>query len=227
MAGRVNLKVFYGALGLIAVLGALAIWLAASRSAGSGTQILETPVPVGTAGSPGYVMGSDTAPVEVVEYADFMCGACGAFSILSEPDIRQRLVAPGRIRFRFRGFPLHQESLLPHHAAECAGEQERFWEMHDQLMQNQSRWATDSRPLGKFREYAEAIGLDMGAYQTCMDEGRYAALLLATRDELTALNINSTPTFDIGRYRVVGAIPYDSVRTLVDLATEAARGPGG
>lgn len=225
MAGRVNLRVFYAVLGLIAVGGSAAIWMA-SRSAGSGTQILDTPVPVGTAGSPGYVMGSDSAPVELVEYADFICGACGAFAILSEPDIRQRLVAPGLIRFRFRGFPLHQESLLPHHAAECAGEQGRFWEMHDQLMQNQSRWVADSRPLGKFREYAQAIGLDLEAYQACMDEGRFAAQLLATRDELAALNINSTPTFDIGNYRVVGAIPYDSVRTLVDLAIAAAREPG-
>ncbi len=224
MAGRVDLKVFYGALGLIAVGGAVAIWMA-SRAGGGGTQIIDAPVPVGTAGSPGYVMGSESATVEVVEYADFMCGACGAFSILSEPDIRQRLVAPGLIRFRFRGFPLHPESLLPHHAAECAGEQGRFWEMHDQLMQNQSRWVTDERPLGKFREYAGAIDLDMGRYQECMDEGRYAAQLLATKDELAALNINSTPTFDIGRYRVVGAVPYDSVRTLVDLAIQAATEP--
>ena len=225
MAGRVDLRALYGVLGLIAVGGAVAMWMA-SRGAGAGTQIIDAPVPVGTAGSAGYVMGSESAPVEVVEYADFMCGACGVFSILSEPDIRQRLVAPGLIRFRFRGFPLHQESLLPHHAAECAGEQWRFWEMHDQLMQNQSRWATNDRPLGTFREYAEAIGLDMRAYQACMDEGRYAAQLLATRDELAALNINSTPTFDIGKYRVVGAIPYDSVRTLVDLAIAAATEPG-
>jgi protein-disulfide isomerase len=222
MAGNVNMKAFYVGLGLIAVAGGAAIWMAASRG-GSGTEILEAPVPVGTATFPGYVIGADSAPVEIVEYADFRCPACAAFSILQEPDIKQRLVVTGRARLRFRGFPLHQESLLPHHAAQCAGEQGLFWEMHDRLMQEQPRWMEASRPLARFRDYAKGVGVDVGRYNECMEEGRYASRLLATRDEISALGLSATPTFDIGNYRVVGAIPYDSVLALVDLAT-AARG---
>jgi protein-disulfide isomerase len=168
-------------------------------------------------------MGAESAPIEIVEYADFRCPACAAFTILQGPDIKQRLIATGRARLRFRGFPLHQESLLPHHASECAGEQGLFWEMHDQLMQNQSRWMTDTRPLGMFRDYAEAIGADIGSYNECMQEGRYASRLLATKDEIVALGLGGTPTFDIGSYRVVGALPYDSVRALVELAEGGSR----
>lgn len=217
MARRVTMRTFYALLAVIAVAGIGAIWLAAARG-GSGTQILEAPVPVGTATHSGYVVGSDSAPVEIVEYADFMCPACAAFAILQEPDIRQRLVANGRVRLRFRGYPLHQESLLPHHAAQCAGEQGRFWEMHDHLMQNQSRWVTASRPLARFRDYAKTIGIDLTEYDQCMSEGRYASRLLATKDEIAALGVSATPTFDIGNYRVVGAIPYDSVLALVNSA---------
>jgi protein-disulfide isomerase len=213
------MKVFYMVLGVIAVAGGAAMWLAASRG-GSATEILEAPVPLGTATFPGYVIGSESAPVEIVQYADFRCPACAQFSILQEPDIKQRLVAAGRARLRFRGFPLYQESLLPHHAAQCAGDQGLFWEMHDRLMQEQPRWMTASRPLARFRDYAEAIGAEVAEYDVCMSEGRYASRLLATKDEISALGISATPTFDVGNYRVVGAIPYDSVLALVNLATD-------
>lgn len=212
------MKVFYAVLGAIAVVGIVAIWMTSMRSS-AGTQILDAPVSVDAAAHPGYVLGSESAPVEIVQYADFRCPACAAFAILQEPDIRQRLVEPGLARLRFRGFPLHQESLLPHHAAQCAGEQGLFWEMHDQLMLNQNRWMPDQRPLSHFRDYAGAIGLDVGEYNDCMSEGRYASRLLATKDELSSLGLNATPTFDVGTFRVVGAVPYDSLRTLVDLAS--------
>ena len=222
MAGRMNMKAFYAVLGAIAVVGIAAIWMA-RQSGGSGTQILEAPVSVGTAAHPGYVIGSDSAPVEIVQYADFRCPACAAFSILQEPDIRERLVATGQARLRFRGFPLNQESLLPHHAAQCAGDQGKFWEMHDQLMLNQNRWMPDQRPLSHFRDYAENIGLDIGEYNDCMSDGRFAGRLLATKDELSDLGLSATPTFDVGTFRIVGAIPYDSIRALVQLASENAR----
>jgi len=214
MAGQMNLKVFYAALGTVAVVGAVAIWMAAGRG-GSGPEFIEGPVPVGTSSLPGFVLGSEDAPVEIVEYADFLCPACAMFMVLSGPDIKQRLVAAGRARWRFRGYPLHEQSLLPHHAAQCAGEQGKFWEMADQLMFRQRDWATSKRMARDLRGYAEAVGVDLQAYDACMDDGRYTNRLLATRDELQSMGISATPTFDIGRLRVVGAIPYDSVQKLV------------
>lgn len=223
MAGQVNMKVFYGVLGAIVVIGAGALWMARSSAGGSVTQIIDAPVPVGTSAFAGYVMGSDTAPVEIVEHADFTCGACSNFAILQGPDVKRRLVETGLARWRFRGFALHESSLLPLHAAACAAEQGRFWEMHDSLMFNQRDWIGSGQPLKEFRDYARAVGANLGEYDTCMEEGRYAARIRVTRDEIAASGIHSTPTFDIGNMRVIGAIPFDSVRTLVEKAAAEAR----
>jgi protein-disulfide isomerase len=213
------MKVFYGVLGAIAVIGAGAVWMAGSRGGDSGTQILEAPVPVSASALPGYVIGSGTAPVEIVEYADFMCGHCADFAVLQGPDVKRRLVDTGLARWRFRGFALNQQSLLPLHAAACAAEQGRFWEMHDSLMFNQRDWISSGQPLRDFRDYARSVGADIGEYDVCMQEGRYAARLIVTRDEIAALGIHSTPTFDVGNLRVEGALPFDSLRVLVEKAS--------
>ncbi len=222
MAQSMNLKPFYVALGVIAVGGAAAIWMA--RSSGSASEVDVEPLPVGATSFQGHVLGSDTAKVEIVEYADFECGACAHFAILTLPDIKQRLVATGRVRLRFRDFPLpnHSKSPAAHMAAACAGEQGRFWEMKDQLFFGQQSWARDRRPGRRFEKYAETIGLDMDQYEACVDADRYAAQIAAGREEGVAVGVNSTPSFLIGGLLVVGSISYDSVVALVRRAEGAA-----
>lgn len=222
MAQSMNLKPFYVALAAIAVVGAGAIWMA--RSGGSAGEVEVGPLPVSATSFPGHVLGSDTAKVEIVEYADFECGACAHFAILTLPDIKQRLVASGRVRLRFRDFPLpgHSKSPAAHMAAACAGEQGRFWEMKDQLFFGQQAWVRDRRPARRFEEYAEAIGLDMDRYEACVDADRYAAQIAAGREEGITVGVNSTPSFLIGGLLVVGSISYDSVAALVRRAEGAA-----
>lgn len=222
MAQSMNLKPFYAALGAIAVVGAAAIWTA--RSSGSASEVEVGALPVSATSFPGHVLGSDSAPVEIIEYADFECGACAHFAILTLPDIKQRLVGTGRVRLRFRDFPLpgHSKSLPAHMAAACAGEQGRFWEMKDQIFFGQQAWVRDRRPARRFEQYAKTIGLDMRQYEACVDEERYAAQIAAGRDEGIAVGVNSTPSFLIGGLLVTGTIPYDSVVALVRRAEGTA-----
>ncbi len=217
------MKGFYVVLGAIAVIGGGAI-LWTTTGGGSGPQFIAQPVPLNTAAFPGYVVGSESAPVEIVEYADFQCPACGHFAVLTGPDVKQRLVETGLVRWRFRDFPLdmHDKALVAHHAAACAAEQDRFWEMHDQLFFNQRNWSSSARPQRLFRDYAEAIGVNTDQYGECMEEQRYLARIQATRDEIAALGVASTPTFDIGQIRVSSSLAYDSIKALVDIAAEQA-----
>ena len=219
MAQSMNLKPFYVVLGVIALVGAAAIWMA--RTDGSAVEV--GPTPVSATSFPGHVLGSDSAAVEIVEYADFECGACAHFAILTLPDIKQRLVATGRVRLRYRDFPLpgHSQSPAAHMAAACAGEQGRFWEMADQLYFGQQAWVRDRRPARRFEQYAEAIGLDMKQYEDCVDEDRYAAQIAAGREEGMTVGVNSTPSFLIGGLLVAGSISYDSVVALVRRAEGA------
>jgi len=227
MAAAKNMKLFYGGLGVIAVAGVVAIWMASRGGGAPPVQVLDEPFALGTAAFPGYVIGSDSAPVEIVEYADFACAHCATFTVLHGPTIKSRLVETGLARLRFRGFALYQASLLPLNAAACAGEQGKFWPMHESLMFNQNEWFNDPewptsrRTIRIFRQYAENAGADLDRYNECMESGRYNDRILATREEISTSGIHSTPTFDVGRYRAVGMISYDSLRTLVDLAAGA------
>jgi len=218
MAQSVNLKPFYMLFGAAVLAGA--VWIGVARSGAGGEAVEIGPMPVGASEFPGWVLGSDSAPVEIVEYADFECPACGHFTILTAPDVKKRLVATGRVRFRFRDFPLpgHRNSPAAHLAGACAGEQGRFWEMADQIFYQQREWVTDRRPTRHFKRYAEAVNLDVAAWERCMEDGTAGAKVAAGRQEGEAIGVNSTPSFVIGGLLVSGSLSYDSIVRLVERA---------
>lgn len=226
--GRVkNLRAFYAAVALLVVGGAGWIWLAARRG---GSPPLSAPVDetavARAAGFAGYSLGNAAAPVTVIEYADFQCPACAQFAILTMHDVKQRLIAAGRVRWQFRDFPLpsHQHSRLAHHAAACADEQGRFWEMHDQLFYGQSSWSAERNPYRRFRDYARAVGLDLTRYDECMESGRHSARIEASVRDGERLGVSSTPTFIIGNRRFPGFMNYDALRALIDsIAASSSR----
>lgn len=224
MAQPRNLKPFYFVLGAIAVVGVGAIWLARGGGAGP-AEVGPSPVGLETAFD-GYVMGSDTAQVEIIEYADFQCPACAQFTILEAPDVKTRLIETGRARWVFRDFPLpqHDKAPIAHHAAACAGEQDRFWPMHDQLFFNQGRWVNDRRPEGVIERLAQAVGLNMDRFDDCMDSGRYVSRIEATKQAGAQLGVGSTPTFVVGGRMAVGVQSAQQLEALVR-AAEARAAP--
>lgn len=221
MAGQSGLKGFYIGIAVVAVGGIGAIWWARQSSANAGGPTEVGPLPVAGVAFPGYTMGSDSAPVEIIEYGDFQCPACAQFSVLTVPDVKQRLVATGRVRWTFRDFPLesHPNAMPAHLAAACSGEQGQFWAMHDLLYFRHNEWALERRPARRFKKFAESIGLDVDRYEECMDSRRYAGRILATKRDGAALGVGSTPTLIVGNMRIPGAISYDSVRAIVDNLT--------
>jgi protein-disulfide isomerase len=223
MAGTNQLKIFYVALGAVVVVGVGALLVARARGGAQAATV--APAPVDTESFPGHVLGSDSAPVTIIEYADFECPACGQYAVLTEPDVRKRLVDSGLVRVIFHDFPLniHRNTMAAHLAAQCAGDQGKFWEMHDQLYFNQSRWAYERRPAGTIRGLAAAIGLDLGQYDACVNSGKYLARLEQMAQESAARGVSETPTFDINGKRVSGIILFDEMRTLVDQAAAARK----
>ena len=215
---------FWLALGVVAVLGLGALGYVASRPKVQ-TSRIDPSLPALKA--EGYLLGNPTAPVEVIEFADFECPGCGQFATLTEPDIRTRLVNTGKVRMRYIDFPLpmHKNTWDASLAAACANDQGKFWEMHDQLFNNQDRWNGEatSRPRPVIAELAKAVGLDMSKYGACMDAETHRAKVQAHLQEAERRGINQTPSFVIGGQVVAGAIPYDTFKKLVDDA--AAKAP--
>lgn len=178
-----------------------------------------TPIP-----NSGHVVGSETAPVEVVEFGDFECAACGSFSTLTEPDVRARLVMTGQVRFRFMDFPLsgHLYTWPAHMAAWCAGEQGKFWEMHDAIFQNQDKWVRP-RPERVLANLAQQVGVGMEQYDACMNTGKYRAQIQANAEEGARRGVGFTPTFFFGRKAIPGVIPYDAFKAHVDTMLRDAK----
>jgi len=216
---------FYLLLGALAVAGIALLGYMAARS-GPQVTTLDSAAAVP---NQGHVMGSDSARVEVVEFADFECPACGSFANLTEPDVRARLVNTGQVRFRFMDFPLdiHRNTMAAHNAAWCGSEQGKFWEMHDGIFQNQDRWATQAtrRPESVLENVARSIALNMDQYRACMSSNKYHPQIRANYNEAVRLGIQSTPTFVVGNRRIPGAISYDQFKRYVDEAAAAAPAP--
>lgn len=220
-----KLTPFYVALVIGAVLGGILIARSA-RGPAAPTLSLDTRVPL-TAGPRGITFGSDSAPVELIEFSDFECPWCARYAVLQMPDVKGRLVPEGRLRIRFVHFPLniHAKGPLAHLAAACANEQGRFWEMHDQLFSNQSEWVASNSYGRLFSQYAGRIGLDQERFDSCVSEQRAWPQVLADKALGDSIGVGSTPTFVINGRVLADNPTYDALRRIVDSLAPAAPAP--
>ena len=140
-AAPVGMKRFYTILGAVAVIGIGLLGYQLSKPATVSIPANVTIQPSDTAGFRGYLKGSDSAPVEITEYADYQCPFCQTFATLQMPTIDERLIKTGRLRWRYRDFPLQQHpfSRLAAHSAACADEQGKFWPQHEQHLRGPVR----------------------------------------------------------------------------------------
>lgn len=116
--------------------------------------------------------GLANAKVAIIEFSDFQCPFCGRYDKETYPVILKDYVDTGKIKYVWRDYPLsfHQNAQKAAEAAHCAGEQGKFWEMHDRLFANQQNLAAADLP-----KHAEALLIDTSLFQKCLDSGRYAA----------------------------------------------------
>jgi protein-disulfide isomerase len=210
------MKGFYVLLAAVAVVGGGMMWYSAQRKPAVAPSAPVAVVPAAD-GFRGYTMGAASAPIEVTEYSDFECPFCASFATVQMPVIREQLIATGKLRWRYRDFPLptHRYSRYAALAAQCAGEQGKFWEMHDRLFE-QHQWAqTGDNPRALFRDFAKAAGVDLDKYDACMDSQRYAGRIEASVQEGDAAGVRGTPSFYVNG-RPFGRSTSDDFKALVD-----------
>lgn len=170
--------------------------------------------------------GSAQAPLTLVEFSDYQCPVCRRFFDNTLPSVQKDFIDTGKLRHVYRDFPLesmHKDALRQAEAAHCAGDQGKYWQMHDQLF---------SHPLPPTAEnlatYAAAIGLDNAALQACLASGKYTETVRSSAADGQQLGVRGTPSFFIGTIgpdgklkavrSFVGAPPYPVVKkTLEDL----------
>ena len=142
-------------------------------------------------------LGNPDAPVTVMEFGDYQCPACQNFYRQAKPILDVSYIEPGRVRFEFYDFPLeatHPNAFLAARAARCAGDQDRYWDYHDRLFQNQILWSVEPDPAGAFTGYADDLGLDGGEFRSCLRSDRHAEVVVANQMLGIQLGAQSTPT---------------------------------
>ncbi len=212
-----GMKRFYAILAGVAVVGLGILAYLTTRPSTVSVPANVTIQPSDTAGFHGYIKGSESAPVEITEFADYQCPFCQTFATLQMPTIEERLIRTGRVRWRYRDFPLqqHQFARLAAHSAACADEQGKYWEQHQRIYEGQGDWAGGDA-ADHFRDYARAVGLDLGKYDACMKSGKYAGRIQASYEEGTQLGVSSTPTLLVGNRLYRGSMDSDAITRLVD-----------
>ena len=143
--------------------------------------------------------GSPDAAVTVIEYGDFQCPSCAAFTTQQEAAIDQQYVEAGKVRFIYHDFPLqqHEHAVIAAAAARAAGEQGKFWQMHDLLFSRQRAWSSSSAIQPLLVSYAESLGLDRQAFEQALTSEKFVATLEAARQQSGQRGVQATPTFDV------------------------------
>jgi protein-disulfide isomerase len=168
--------------------------------------------------SEGNFQGPADAKVTLSEFGDYQCPACGKYY----PELKNNILPPyqGRIKFVFLNYPLpiHQNAVPAAQAAEAAGLQGKFWEMHDLLYEKQDDWVKQSNPQAKFESYAKGLGLNPEQFKQDYASQKIKDLINNQAALGDAFNIPGTPTFFVNGKQVDTSSGSDSIKQAIDKA---------
>ncbi len=180
-------------------------------------------VPINITSAP--ARGRADAKVTMIEFSDFQCPYCGRHVRETMPQIDREYIQTGKVRYVFRDFPidsLHPQAPKAHEAANCAGDQGKYWEMWERLFANPRQLSP-----AELLEHGKAVGVDPARLKQCLDSGRYTAAVNASVQEAVNLGATGTPAIFFGMtepgsntvkvVRVLrGAYPYDRFKQTID-----------
>src|SRR5437867_3123257 len=204
--------------------------LASQRSVQGGIA-MTGPVRASVADAP--MLGRADAPVTLVEFSDYQCPFCQRFFATTLLALKKDYIETGKLRYVLRDFPLemHPHARKAAEAAHCAGEQGKYWEMHDVLFQHQAALAPP-----QLAEHARTVGVDEPKFAECLSSGRYATRVERGLTDGAAAGVQGTPGFVVGRTQtgdivegtpIRGALPLETFRRIIDqiLAESSAAPP--
>ncbi len=161
-----------------------------------------------------YYLGTNNSKITIVEFSDFACPFCQ-----KSAEVIKNIVTENRneIKFIFRDYPLHENSIDLALAARCSGEQNKFWPMHDKLFAEQDNLTvTDEELKTRLSALAQNLGLNIEQFNSCLDDKKYLNSIRADFEDGENLQIEGTPTWFINNYRITGHITEDQFEELIE-----------
>jgi protein-disulfide isomerase len=167
-------------------------------------------------------MGSADAPLVLVEFSDYECPFCGMFFRDTLPHIKKEYIDTGKLKYVFKDFPLdfHRNARKAAEASHCAGENGKYWEMHDLIFANQRQMGVPN-----LIRHAENLGLNAEEFKRCLNDGRHAEGIKKDMAAGQSSGITGTPSFILGKQNkngevagnmISGAQPYTAFKTAID-----------
>jgi protein-disulfide isomerase len=158
----------------------------------------------------GPAKGEAKAPVTIVEFSDFQCPYC------SRAEETVKLVLDkykGKVRLVYRDYPLpmHDMAQKASEAAHCAGDQGKYWQMHEKLFANQTALS-----VPQLKDHAKGLGLDASKFDKCLDSGEKTKLVEASKKAGDEAGVNGTPAFFINGRLISGARPFENFKEIID-----------
>ena|SRR3989344_6081692 len=167
-----------------------------------------------------HVSGNKNAKITIVEFSDFQCPFCRSFWSGALPEIKKDYIDTGKARFVYKHYPLdfHSGARPAAEASECAAEQEKFWEFHDKVFEEQAKLGQGTIQFGKpeIIKWIGALGLNMDQFNDCFNSGKYAQRVSDDMAQGTKAGVGGTPTTFINGQKIVGAQPFANFKTVID-----------
>ena len=164
-------------------------------------------------------LGAVDAPVVLTVWTDYQCPICGAWANGSEPALYERYVTEGKLRIEHRHYSfLGEESFAAAVGAECAANQNLFWDFHSRVFANQSGENQGAFSVERLRKIAEAAGVDLPAWDSCITDPAVRAGIEADAAEAKALGITGTPTLILGDWIDSGIPKPEDLYARIDAA---------
>lgn len=181
-----------------------------SRASGNVRVTLEPPRTTVDIAEDNPASGAKNAAVTIVEFSDYQCPFCARVT----PTMAKVMDAyGGKVRRVFKDFPLpnHPQAPKAAEAARCAGDQGKYWEMHDRLFANQG-----ALQVSDLKQAAASLGLNQAEFDQCLDSGKWTAKVQADLAQGEKLGVNSTPTVFINGRALIGAQPFEQFKQVID-----------
>jgi protein-disulfide isomerase len=160
-------------------------------------------------------LGSDKAPVTIIEYASMTCPHCAHFSATTFPEIQKRYIDTGKVRFIFREFPLDALAAAGFMLARCAGN-DKFMPIIETLFAKQADWVVQ-KPIEPLKAIAKQFGFTEESFNQCLANQKILDDIQAVRDRAASkLGVNSTPTFFVNGKKLVGDVSIDDMAKEID-----------
>lgn len=168
-------------------------------------------------------LGPKNAKVTIIEFSDFQCPFCRSFWRSTFDQIKSEYIDSGKsVKFVYRDFPLAQLHPLAQKYAEaagCAGDQGKFWEMHDKIFGEQEKLGQgtiSAYGIGDIKRWGSELSLNASEFNQCLDSNKYSAEVGKDYEDGSRAGANGTPTIFINGRIVVGAQPFENFKAIID-----------